>query len=209
CTFHRTFFYPSWRKWLGRGKSGHLCLDCCPRDSVPDKRRKMDGDGWISHVQKTEYFLLLTDSGVPVYLYEYQYPPSFLQKTRPSFVKCDHGDELFTVLGFCFTTTDVKINAKCTSEEEELSKLMMNYWGNFARTGSPNAKNLAHWPKYGADEEYLIIALNKQTVDQSLKKERFLFATEVLPEKIRQHKGNEEHTLIITLFLFSFVFCFD
>ncbi|XP_011474593.1 pyrethroid hydrolase Ces2e-like [Oryzias latipes] len=134
------------------------------------------------------------DSGVPVYLYEYQYPPSFLQKTRPSFVKCDHGDELFTVLGFCFTTTDVKINAKCTSEEEELSKLMMNYWGNFARTGSPNAKNLAHWPKYGADEEYLIIALNKQTVDQSLKKERFLFATEVLPEKIRQHKGNEERS---------------
>uniref|UniRef100_A0A3P9LGP1 Carboxylesterase type B domain-containing protein n=1 Tax=Oryzias latipes TaxID=8090 RepID=A0A3P9LGP1_ORYLA len=135
---------------------------------------------------KTEYFLLLTDSGVPVYLYEYQYPPSFLQKTRPSFVKCDHGDELFT---FFFV-----ISAKCTSEEEELSKLMMNYWGNFARTGSPNAKNLAHWPKYGADEEYLIIALNKQTVDQSLKKERFLFATEVLPEKIRQHKGNEERS---------------
>uniref|UniRef100_A0A8C7YLF4 Carboxylic ester hydrolase n=1 Tax=Oryzias sinensis TaxID=183150 RepID=A0A8C7YLF4_9TELE len=134
------------------------------------------------------------DSGVPVYLYEYQYPPSFLQKTRPSFVKSDHGDELFTVLGFCFTTTDVKINAKCTPEEEELSKLMMNYWGNFARTGSPNAKNLAHWPKYGADEKYLIIALNKQTVDQSLKKERFLFATEVLPEKIRQHKGNEERS---------------
>ncbi len=33
----------SWRKWLGRGKSGHLCLDCCPRDPAPDKRKKMDG----------------------------------------------------------------------------------------------------------------------------------------------------------------------
>ncbi len=33
----------SWRKCLGRGKSGHLCLDCCPRDPAPDKRKKMDG----------------------------------------------------------------------------------------------------------------------------------------------------------------------
>ncbi len=33
----------SWRKCLGRGKSGHLCLDCCPPDPALDKRKKMDG----------------------------------------------------------------------------------------------------------------------------------------------------------------------
>uniref|UniRef100_A0A3Q3K0E1 FIIND domain-containing protein n=1 Tax=Monopterus albus TaxID=43700 RepID=A0A3Q3K0E1_MONAL len=34
---------------LERGKSGHLCLDCCPHDPVPDKRRKMDGwRFWLS-----------------------------------------------------------------------------------------------------------------------------------------------------------------
>uniref|UniRef100_A0A6Q2YQJ2 C-type lectin domain-containing protein n=1 Tax=Esox lucius TaxID=8010 RepID=A0A6Q2YQJ2_ESOLU len=27
----------SWRKCLGRGKSGHLCLVCCPRDPAPDE----------------------------------------------------------------------------------------------------------------------------------------------------------------------------
>ncbi len=37
--------WKSWRKCLGRGKSEHLCLDCCPRDPAPDKRKKMDG--WI------------------------------------------------------------------------------------------------------------------------------------------------------------------
>uniref|UniRef100_A0AAY5K625 B-cell receptor CD22 n=1 Tax=Esox lucius TaxID=8010 RepID=A0AAY5K625_ESOLU len=31
----------SWRKCLGRGKSGHPCLDCCPRDPAPDKRKMM------------------------------------------------------------------------------------------------------------------------------------------------------------------------
>ncbi len=37
------------RKCLGRGKYGQLCLDCCPCDPAPDKRKKMDGwmDGWI------------------------------------------------------------------------------------------------------------------------------------------------------------------
>ncbi len=35
------------RKCPGRGKSGHLCLDCCPRDPAPDKRKMyglMDGN---------------------------------------------------------------------------------------------------------------------------------------------------------------------
>ncbi|XDV13498.1 hypothetical protein PO909_001890 [Leuciscus waleckii] len=36
----------SWRKCLWRGKSGHPCLDCCPRDPAPDKRKKMDG--WMN-----------------------------------------------------------------------------------------------------------------------------------------------------------------
>ncbi|XP_061923023.1 uncharacterized protein LOC133662864 [Entelurus aequoreus] len=33
----------SWTKWLGRGKSGLLCLGCCPRNPTSDKRKKMDG----------------------------------------------------------------------------------------------------------------------------------------------------------------------
>ncbi|TWW73429.1 hypothetical protein D4764_15G0008230 [Takifugu flavidus] len=33
----------SWRRWLGRGKSGLLSLGCCPRDPTPDKRQRMDG----------------------------------------------------------------------------------------------------------------------------------------------------------------------
>ncbi len=33
------------RKCLGRGKSGHLCLDCCPRDPSLDKWKKMEMDG--------------------------------------------------------------------------------------------------------------------------------------------------------------------
>ncbi|KAM6937563.1 fatty acyl-CoA hydrolase precursor, medium chain [Xenentodon cancila] len=133
------------------------------------------------------------DAGAPVYLYEYQYPPTFLQKTRPSFVRSDHGDELFIVLGWCFTTSHVKLAKKCSEEEEKFSRTMMSYWGNFARTGSPNGDGLAHWPKYGAEEEYLIIDLKEQVTGRHLKKDQFVFLTQTLPEKTKQHEESVEH----------------
>ncbi|CAI5664610.1 unnamed protein product [Oreochromis niloticus] len=129
-----------------------------------------------------------------LYTCEYQHPPKFLQQKRPSFAGTDHGDEMFTVLGFCFTTTHVRLPDPCPEDEEQLSKIMMSYWGNFARTGSPDGHNLAHWPKYGAEEKYLAIGLKKQVTAQHLKKERFVFLTQTVPEKIKQHEENAERS---------------
>ncbi|XP_044049294.1 fatty acyl-CoA hydrolase precursor, medium chain isoform X2 [Siniperca chuatsi] len=134
------------------------------------------------------------DAGAPVYLYEYQHPPKFLQAKRPSFVGSDHGDEIFTVLGFCFTTTHVKLVDACSEEEEQLSKTMMSYWGNFAHTGSPNGDGLVHWPKYGAGEHYLEIGLKEQVTAQHLRKDRFVLLTQTLPEKIHQYKEKMERS---------------
>lgn len=58
---------------------------------------------------------------------------------------------------------------------------------------SPNGDGLVHWPKYGAEEDYLIIDLKEQVSGQHLKKERFDFLTQTLPEKIRQHREKIEH----------------
>uniref|UniRef100_A0A665VPK9 Carboxylic ester hydrolase n=1 Tax=Echeneis naucrates TaxID=173247 RepID=A0A665VPK9_ECHNA len=133
------------------------------------------------------------DAGAPVYLYEYQHPPSFLLAKRPSFVQSDHGDEIFTVFGLCFTNDQI-ILKECTEEEKLLSKTMMSYWGNFARTGSPNGDGLVHWPKYGAEESYLKIGLKESVPSQYLKKQRFVFFTQTLPEKLQQHKEKMEHS---------------
>uniref|UniRef100_A0A3P8SGA3 Carboxylesterase type B domain-containing protein n=1 Tax=Amphiprion percula TaxID=161767 RepID=A0A3P8SGA3_AMPPE len=126
-----------------------------------------------------------THRGAAVYLYEYQHPPSFLQKKRPSFVGSDHGDEIFAIF---------IILESCTEEEKQLGRTVMSYWGNFARTGSPNGDGLAQWPKYGAEEEYLAIGLKEQVVGRGLKKDRFVFMTQTLPEKIQQHDDNLEHS---------------
>ncbi|XP_022610069.1 fatty acyl-CoA hydrolase precursor, medium chain-like [Seriola dumerili] len=134
------------------------------------------------------------DAGAPVYLYEYQHPPKILQAKRPSFVGSDHGDEIIAVLGFCFTTTHVTLPDTCPEEEMHFSKTMMSYWGNFARTGSPNREGLVHWPKYGAEEDYLAIDLKEQVPGHHLKKGRFVFLTQTLPEKIQEHKEKMEHS---------------
>ncbi|XP_061678945.1 cocaine esterase [Syngnathoides biaculeatus] len=133
------------------------------------------------------------DAGAHVYLYEYQHPPHFLKGTRPSFVRCDHGDELFSVLGFCFTTKHIRLNATCFEEEEKLSQRMMAYWGNFARKGSPNGDGLSHWPRYGSEEKYLAINAKEQVTVQHMKKDRFVFMTQTLPQKVRQYQEKTEH----------------
>ncbi|KAM3609549.1 uncharacterized protein V6R79_016730 [Siganus canaliculatus] len=134
------------------------------------------------------------DAGAPVYLYEHQHIPSFMKSKRPSFVKSDHGEEIITVFGLCFTTTHVKVVDECSEEDEQLSRIMMNYWGNFARTGSPNGEGLVHWPKYGAEEKYLEIDAKLQVTRQHLKKEQFVFLTQTLPEKIREHEKKKQHS---------------
>uniref|UniRef100_A0A3Q2DTJ1 Carboxylesterase type B domain-containing protein n=1 Tax=Cyprinodon variegatus TaxID=28743 RepID=A0A3Q2DTJ1_CYPVA len=128
------------------------------------------------------------DAGAAVYLYEYHHAPTCLQKIRPSFVKCDHLDEIFMVVFMYFYLIALLLTDldQCPKEEEEFSKIMMSYWGNFARTGSPNGEGLVNWPKYGADEKYLSLDLKKQVSAQFLKKDNFLFLTKTLPEKIQK-----------------------
>uniref|UniRef100_A0A8K9XQI2 Carboxylesterase 2b n=1 Tax=Oncorhynchus mykiss TaxID=8022 RepID=A0A8K9XQI2_ONCMY len=133
------------------------------------------------------------DAGVPMYLYEFQQTPSMLKKMRPSFVGSDHGDELMFVFGYCFTTSHVTVDALCTEEDEQLSGIMMSYWGNFARTGSPNGVGLVQWPQYGPEGDYLGIGL-EQVPGQHLKRDRFTFMTKILPEKVHLVQEKIKHS---------------
>ncbi|XP_028304432.1 carboxylesterase 5A-like [Gouania willdenowi] len=133
------------------------------------------------------------DAGADVYFYEFQYAASILQKHRPDFVRCDHGDEVFIVFGYCLANNNTVTMPGCSKEEEDFSKMVMSYWANFARTGSPNGAGLAHWPKYGAEGDYLKIDLKEQVTARGLKKDQFVFMTETLPEKNKWHEQNKEH----------------
>ncbi|OCT84562.1 cocaine esterase-like isoform X2 [Xenopus laevis] len=132
------------------------------------------------------------DSGHPVYFYEFQHRPSVYDKSRGDFVKADHGDELYFVLGGPFLNGDVTFQDDGTDEEKVLSKKMMKYWANFARHGDPNGPGLTEWLKYDDDEHYMKLNL-KQTMSQRLKEERFQFWTNTLPGKMNITEESEEH----------------
>uniref|UniRef100_A0A673HWT2 Carboxylesterase type B domain-containing protein n=1 Tax=Sinocyclocheilus rhinocerous TaxID=307959 RepID=A0A673HWT2_9TELE len=130
--------------------------------------------------------VVIVASGAPVYLYEFQHPPSMIQKNRPSFVGVDHTDELFFIQGTCFAKAHLK------ATEEELCRTVMGYWGNFAHTGSPNGPGLTHWPEYEDEAEYLGIGLEQKT-GKNLKKKHYTFMTKTLPDRIRQGREKTEH----------------
>ncbi|KAG8437412.1 hypothetical protein GDO86_008202 [Hymenochirus boettgeri] len=134
------------------------------------------------------------DTRLPVYFYEFQHRPSMFHDSKPDFVKADHGDELFFVFGGPFLSADVIFQSAGTEEEKVLSKRIMRYWANFARTGDPNGPGLSDWPKYGEDEDYLEINLN-QKPSHKLKEGRLKFWTTTVPEKITEMMDErKDHT---------------
>ncbi|XP_056108139.1 fatty acyl-CoA hydrolase precursor, medium chain [Rhinichthys klamathensis goyatoka] len=168
------------------------------RIKIRDGFRELLGD-FMFNIPARKVANFHRDAGAPVYVYEFQHPPSILQKKRPSFVGSDHGDEIVFVFGFCFADGHIKLEDKLSKEENELCRSVMDYWGNFARTGSPNGPGLTSWPAFGAEAEYLSIGL-EQKPGKDLKGKHFNFMTQTLPQLINKRKeGPVAHTKLGSL----------
>nr|XP_034378532.1 carboxylesterase 5A isoform X1 [Arvicanthis niloticus] len=138
------------------------------------------------------------DAGGPVYFYEFQHRPHCFEKTRPAFVKADHTDEIRFVFGGPFLKGDIVMFEEATEEEKLLSRKMMKYWTNFARSGDPNG-DLPLWPVYDQNEQYLKLDVNIST-GQRLKDRRVEFWTDTLPLIMSASRALLSPTVSLILF---------
>uniref|UniRef100_A0A2K5QVE6 Carboxylic ester hydrolase n=1 Tax=Cebus imitator TaxID=2715852 RepID=A0A2K5QVE6_CEBIM len=173
-----------------------------PKELIPEATEKYLG-GTDDPVKKKDLFLDLVgdvmfgvpsvivarnhrDAGVPTYMYEFRYRPSFSSDLKPKTVVGDHGDEIFSVFG-------APILKEGGSEEEiRLSKMVMKFWANFARNGNPNGEGLPHWPEYNQKEGYLQIGANTQAA-QKLKDKEVSFWTNLFGKKVVEKPPQTEH----------------
>jgi para-nitrobenzyl esterase len=107
------------------------------------------------HVQA--YDLAAAHRGARVYAYQ------FRDRTAPpwlDFPGMEEGAQHATELPFLFP--GIFPEARLTAQQERLSRAMVLYWTNFARSGNPNGRGLPTWPRYRHSHDVLGLALPSQ-----------------------------------------------
>jgi len=95
--------------------------------------------------------------GQPAYTYYFTQQPESERATKPG---AEHGGELSYLFG-------TRLNAeKWDAADEKTSKLMGDYWFNFAKTGNPNSPGAPVWePVTATSSRYMHLYADARTAD--------------------------------------------
>uniref|UniRef100_H2Z3F9 Carboxylesterase type B domain-containing protein n=1 Tax=Ciona savignyi TaxID=51511 RepID=H2Z3F9_CIOSA len=133
-----------------------------------------------------------TSLGLPTFLFQMTQQPDLNHNKdngptvmkKPSFVKCDHADDLYFVHGVPFVKGDLEHEADFTDAERELARNVMKYFTNFARTGDPNkgTEVSVEWPQYSLAEQKHMILQTPLLTGEKLSQDRVFMYTQQLPK---------------------------
>jgi len=128
--------------------------------------------------------------GLPTFLYYMKQKPDFSHNVengkniikKPSFVSCDHCDDLNFVFGSPFIKDGLNFpDAYFTQDEKEFSLDVMRYFTNFALSGDPNTGKKVDvvWPRYDNNKSHLELK-SEIVVSSALKADKQQFFMQIL-----------------------------
>ncbi|XP_040284110.1 cholinesterase isoform X1 [Bufo bufo] len=123
--------------------------------------------------------------GNKAYIYFFNHRSSKL--AWPAWMGVVHGYEIEFVFGI-----PMHRRLNYTKEEEQLSRTVMKFWANFAKTGNPNGAQSQEnrWPAFTLDEQhYLILDTEDLKTDQKMRAKQCRFWNKFYPN-ILQITGN-------------------
>ncbi|XP_040205233.1 cholinesterase [Rana temporaria] len=126
-----------------------------------------------------------SELGNKAYLYFFSHRSS--KMAWPSWMGVMHGYEIEFVFGI-----PMYRRLNYTKEEEILSRNIMRYWANFAKTGNPNGAQSQEnrWPAFTLDEQhYLMLDTEDSKTDRKMRAKQCRFWNKFYP-KILQITGN-------------------
>ena len=85
-------------------------------------------------------FFSLVKANTYLYQFDYTLQANKMGAKRPAWLKADHSEEMLLALGMPFmpanpTATYTTGGKPYTDSDKAMSRIMMSYWANFAKTG--------------------------------------------------------------------------
>ncbi|XP_071876609.1 acetylcholinesterase [Bombus fervidus] len=121
------------------------------------------------------------DTGNTVYMYYYKHRSA--NNPWPRWTGVMHADEISYIFG-----EPLDSSKGYMPEEINLSKRMMRYWANFAKTGDPNVGDVESWtqtywpPHTAAKKEYLTLDTNSSEIGNGPRARQCTFWKKYLPQ---------------------------